>query len=188
MSKQISTEKMRDYILRVCSCLGGKGGPCSMCVSIADRLAALDARVKELEARDNGAKDGPLHAVHMDASAGYANPEWQLWEDTLPVAALNRTPCGLGYKSDEWWAHRIAACVNALSGLDPAATVAEAAKWREARPQVVSHMNLPDGVPWSKTGYYVKLLNGYRWVCGLDEIEPDPKLSALLHPPQEPQR
>ena len=45
--------------------------------------------------------------------------------------------------------------------------------------ELISHMDLPDGVQWSKNGWYIKLLDGqYRWVCGLNEI-PDAHLEGL---------
>ena len=51
--------------------------------------------------------------------------------------------------------------------------------------QLVSHMDLPDGVLWSKNGWYIHLRNGqWRWVCGLIDLENDvtPNLPAQPKP------
>lgn len=37
--------------------------------------------------------------------------------------------------------------------------------------RLLRHDELPDGVQWSKNGYYVRLAGGaHRWVCGLTEL------------------
>ena len=45
-------------------------------------------------------------------------------------------------------------------------------------------MDLPDGVQWSKNGWYIQLDNGqWRWVAGITEIVLDIGIASMVTGP-----
>ena len=53
---------------------------------------------------------------------------------------------------------------------------------------LVTHMDLPDGVPWAKNGWYIKLASGqWRHICGLTEL-PGCEAAANALAAKEPQQ